>query len=67
MTAIDQLWPADPTSHPSAGIPSELELEDAHGLVRDLAALLDAGLVVIHEHVLGPARYAINPGLDDAA
>ncbi len=31
----------------------------ADELISDLAALLDAGLVVVHEHVLGPARYGV--------
>jgi hypothetical protein len=30
-------------------------------LIADLAALLDAGLVVVHEPVLGPARYGVAP------
>jgi hypothetical protein len=30
-------------------------------LISDLAALLDAGLVVVHEPVLGPARYGVAP------
>jgi hypothetical protein len=30
-------------------------------LISDLAALLDAGLVVVDEPVLGPARYGVAP------
>jgi hypothetical protein len=37
------------------------ELADAEQLISDLAVLLDAGLVVVHEHVLGPARYGVAP------
>lgn len=33
----------------------------ADELIADLAALLDAGLVVVHEPVLGPARYGLAP------
>ncbi|MBV9606315.1 MAG: hypothetical protein JO027_14460 [Solirubrobacterales bacterium] len=35
------------------------ELADAEGLIGDLAALVEAGLVAVHEHVLGPARYGL--------
>jgi hypothetical protein len=37
------------------------EFADAEQLISDLAALVDAGLVVVHEHVLGPARYGVAP------
>jgi len=40
---------------------SSHELADADQLISDLAALVDAGLVVVHEHVLGPARYGVAP------
>jgi hypothetical protein len=40
------------------------ELADADQLIADLAALLDAGLLVVHEHVLGPARYGVAPVAD---
>jgi hypothetical protein len=40
---------------------SNRELTGADQLISDLAALLDAGLVVVHEHVLGPARYGVAP------
>jgi hypothetical protein len=33
------------------------ELAEADRLVADLAALIDAGLVAVRPHVLGPARY----------
>jgi hypothetical protein len=48
MTVQDQLSPAD--------------LADADRLISDLAALVDAGVVVVHEHVLGPARYGLTCG-----
>jgi hypothetical protein len=40
---------------------SNHELAGADELIADLAALLDAGLVVVHEHVLGPPRYGVAP------
>jgi hypothetical protein len=40
---------------------------EAERLIADLAALVDAGLVVVESHVLGPVRYAVGPNLDDAA
>jgi hypothetical protein len=43
---------------------SSHELAGADELIADLAALLDAGLVVVHEHVLGPARYGVAPAAD---
>ena len=33
------------------------DLHEVDELISDLAALLDAGLVVVHETVLGPPRY----------
>jgi hypothetical protein len=33
-------------------------------LISDLAALLDAGVLVVHEPVLGPARYGVAPSAD---
>jgi hypothetical protein len=33
----------------------------ADELIADLAALLDAGLVVVHEPILGPVRYGVAP------
>lgn len=51
-----------------AGSGSEADVLEADRLIRDLAALIDAGLVVVEPHVLGPARYAVPPPqLDDAA
>ena len=43
------------------------DLAEADRLISDLAALLDAGLVVVHEHVVGPARYGVGTELGDAA
>jgi hypothetical protein len=58
MRMSDQLLLTDTPRDRDAGEVSEDELADAEQLISDLAALLDAGLLVIHEHVLGPARYA---------
>ena len=50
------------SNHELAG--SSHELAGADELIADLAALLDAGLVVVHEHVMGPARYGVAPPAD---
>jgi hypothetical protein len=39
--------------------PNQSELAEADSLISDLATLVDAGLVVVHEHVLGPVRYGV--------
>jgi hypothetical protein len=41
------------------------ELTGAEELISDLTALLEAGLVVVHEPRLGPARYGIAPAAPD--
>lgn len=46
---------------------SPAELAEADRLISDLAALVDAGLIVVEPHVLGPARYGIASPLGDAA
>jgi hypothetical protein len=53
---------ADRSLGESFGPPAELAAADR--LIADLAALVDAGLVVVKPHVLGPARYeaASEPG-----
>jgi hypothetical protein len=48
-------------------VPTRRELAEADQLIQDLGALVDAGLVVVHERVLGPARYGVRPNLDDVA
>lgn len=45
----------------------EAERIEAERLIADVAALVDAGLVVVESGVLGPARYAVGPDLEDAA
>ena len=44
----------------------EPELADAERLISDLAALIEAGLVVVEPGVVG-ARYAVGPDLEGAA
>lgn len=46
----------------AAGLSDELAAADR--LIADLAVLLDAGLVVVDEHILGPARYGVAPVAD---
>lgn len=43
------------------------DLAEADRLIADLAALVDAGLVVVRGHVLGPARYEATSELGGAA
>jgi hypothetical protein len=45
----------------------EAERVEVERLIADLGALVDAGLVVVESHVLGPTRYAVGPDLEDAA
>ena len=45
-------------------VDSSHELAGADELISDLAALVEAGLVAVHEHVLGPPRYGVAPVLD---
>ena len=40
-------------------LPDTTELTAVDQLISDLAALLDAGLVVVHDDILGPARYGV--------
>jgi hypothetical protein len=41
------------------GAGSTDDLHQVDQLISDLAALLDAGLLVVHETVLGPPRYGV--------
>jgi hypothetical protein len=43
------------------------DVAEADRLIADLAALVDAGLVVVQPHVVGPARYGVAPDITDAA
>lgn len=43
------------------------ELGEAAEIISALTALVDAGLVVVHQDVHGPPRYGLGDGLGDAA
>jgi hypothetical protein len=58
-----ELTPTADGAHESA----DVDLVEAERLISDLAALVEAGLVVVEPRVLGPARYAVGPDLEDAA
>ncbi len=53
--------------HPHLAEADHPHLADADRLISDLEALVDAGLLVVHEHVLGPARYGVAPEPDRVA
>jgi hypothetical protein len=59
--------PPDLMARRRAGPCSHDDLAEADRLIADLAALVDAGLVVVQEHVLGPARYGVGADMEDAA
>jgi hypothetical protein len=59
MKVCDQALLPDTTEAQDPGAGSNDDLEEADQLISDLAALLDAGHVVVHEHVLGPPRYGV--------
>ncbi len=59
MRMSDQLLVTDTSPDRDAGEVFDHDLADAEQLISDLGALLDAGLLVVHEHVLGPARYGV--------
>jgi hypothetical protein len=46
---------------------SPADLAEADRLIADLAALIDAGLVVVQPRVVGPARYGVAAAPNDAA
>jgi hypothetical protein len=59
MTISDRLHASDSTGRPRATtFPSPAELQAADELLCDLAALVDAGLVVVRRQPGGAARYA---------
>jgi hypothetical protein len=59
MEVCDQLLLHDPAETEDADAGANDDLEEVDQLISDLAALMDAGLVVVHEHVLGPPRYGL--------
>lgn len=67
MRTSSHLSLADPAARPDDDPARRAHLSDADELISDLAALVDAGLLVVHEHVLGPARYGVAPEPDRVA
>ncbi len=65
MEVCDQLSLRDTTERKNVHAISTDDLREADQLISDLAALMEAGLVVVHEHVLGPPRYGL--GIEPAA
>jgi hypothetical protein len=55
----DELLLVEAAVDRDAGPPTSAEVEEAERLISDLTALLDAGLIEVHEHVLGPVRYGV--------
>ncbi|MGH2882673.1 MAG: hypothetical protein ACRDPA_08265 [Solirubrobacteraceae bacterium] len=67
MRTCDELSLADPPSLGDGSRAPNAHMDDVGRLISDLAALVDAGLLVVHEHVLGPARYGVAPEPDRVA
>jgi hypothetical protein len=67
MTTIDRPLPGDLAMCRGAHTHLESDVAQAERLIEDLAALVDAGLVVVHDRLLGPARYGLGPDLGDVA
>ena len=65
MEVCDQLSPPDTSEAENVHAISSDDLEEANELISDLAALMEAGLVVVQDHVLGPPRYGL--GAEPAA
>jgi hypothetical protein len=65
MEVCDQLLLPETPETENAGAISNDGVEAADQLISDLAALIEAGLVVVQDHVLGPPRYGI--GIEPAA
>lgn len=65
MKVREQLSLSEPPVHrdvdPHVAPPTPAEMEEAERLISDLSVLLDAGLIEVHEHVLGPVRYDVVP------
>jgi hypothetical protein len=66
MKVCDQLSPFDLSAEPSEP-PEPLDLAEVDRLILDLTALVDAGLVAVHDPVFGPARYGPVSGRDEVA
>jgi hypothetical protein len=68
MELRDQLLSSDLTAGPdirSDSPPEPADLADVDRLICDLTALVDAGLVAVHDPVFGPARYGVVAGRDE--
>jgi hypothetical protein len=67
MNACDQLPVSDLAARRRGGRETHGDLSEAERLISDLAALVDAGLIVVKKQLGGAARYAVAPDLGDAA
>jgi hypothetical protein len=59
MKLYDPVLLSEPTVGQDARAATASEMEEAERLIADLTALVDAGLIEVREHVLGPARYGV--------
>lgn len=67
MNACDRLPVSDLAERRRGGPVTHEDLSEAERLISDLAALVDAGLIVVKKHIGGAARYAAASDLGDAA
>lgn len=67
MTISDRLSPSNPSMRQVARLPSPADMQEAAQLISDLAALVDAGRVTVHEQLGEPTRYEAASDLGDAA
>ncbi len=51
--------PGDPPVDGADNPPTAAEVAEAEQLISDLTALLDAGLIEVRQHLLGPLRYGV--------
>jgi hypothetical protein len=59
MNVRDRVFTVEPPADRHAEAATPVEVEEAERLISDLTALLDAGLIEIQQHVLGPIRYGV--------
>lgn len=59
MNLQDEIVVADPPADRHADVAASADVEEVECLISDLTALLDAGLIEVHDHVLGPVRYGV--------
>ncbi len=67
MNACDHLPVSDLAERRRIGVAPHGDLCEAEQLISDLAALVDAGLIVVKKQLGGGARYAVASDLGDAA